>query len=256
MSHLTLKRRLSAVQREQLAPTGCLRIGVAVGKAISAVWSTRDAETGQLRGVTIDLGSEMAGWLDLPFEFIAHESSGHIIETAGGGRWDVAFAPVDAERKKCVDFGTNYYIGVSTYMVHAGSPIQSVEDVDSENVRVVGVENTATIRSVRRTLTKATVQGVTSLEEAINLFRSREADAIALGRESLLSLAGTLPEGRILDGHFHATGTAVATPCGRKEALALVTEFVEEAKASGLAEKILIDNGLPPESIAPPGSRS
>jgi polar amino acid transport system substrate-binding protein len=179
--HLAPHGSLSASQRQQLAPTGTLRIGVAVGKAVSAVWTTREEATGKLRGVTIDLGAEMARWLDLPFEYVSHESSGHIIEMADKDRWDVAFTPVDAERKKIVDFGTNYYLGDSTYMVHADSPIETVEDVDGENVRVVGVENTATIRSARRTLTKTSALGVTSLEEAIGLFRSREADAIALG---------------------------------------------------------------------------
>jgi polar amino acid transport system substrate-binding protein len=38
--------------RDLLAPTGNLRVAVAVGSAISAVWTMRDAETGEPRGPT------------------------------------------------------------------------------------------------------------------------------------------------------------------------------------------------------------
>ncbi len=52
--------------REMLAPTGHLRVAIAVGRAISAVWTTRDAETGEPRGPTVDIAGLMAGRIDVP----------------------------------------------------------------------------------------------------------------------------------------------------------------------------------------------
>ena len=38
-----------------IAPTGALRVAVAVGPAASAFWTTRDPSTGEPRGVTVEL---------------------------------------------------------------------------------------------------------------------------------------------------------------------------------------------------------
>ncbi|ESR26874.1 transporter substrate-binding domain-containing protein [Lutibaculum baratangense] len=247
---------LGDLERQQFAPHGKMRIGIAFGKSISGVWTMPDPETGEPVGITVDLGAELARWLGLPFEYVKLASSGEIIETANQDRWDVAFTPVDADRKKVVDFTTDYYLGDSTYLVHADSPFRSVKDVDLEGVRVLGVENTATIRSARRTLMNTTAEGLNSLEDAIERFRRRDADALALGRESLMGIARSLPDTRILDDHFHATGTALAMAKGKAEALELATQFIEEAKRDGLIEKIVLSHGLSASSVAPSGSRS
>jgi polar amino acid transport system substrate-binding protein len=42
-------------------------------------------------------------------------------------------------------------------MVPAGSPITSFAEVDREGIRVYGVDNTATIRSARKSLKNTTV---------------------------------------------------------------------------------------------------
>ena len=192
----------------------------------------------------------------LPLELVEFASSGEIVKAADSGRWTLSFAPVDAERKKQIDFGTDYALGVSTYLVRADSGLRTVDDVDVEGVRVLGVEGTATLRSARRTLTKTEARGVTGLDEALASFRAGEADAVALGRESLLSLLPQLPGARIADGHFHAAGTAVAVPRGRPEALAAATEVLERLKADGTVRAIFDRHGMTETEVAPAGSRS
>lgn len=241
---------LSDAARGQLAPTGALRVAIAVGAAVSAVWCARD-ETGAPRGVTVDLAQALAARTGLPLALVEHESSGAIMQAAGAGVWDVTFTPVDAQRRTQADFGPAYFLGESTYLVRDASPIRAIADVDSPEMRVVGVEGTATLRSAHRTLTRTTPQGVAGLDAALALFRSGAADAVALGRESLLSLLPDLPDGRILDGHFHAAGTAVAVPLGHREALAVVTRFLEDAKADGTVRAAFDRNGMPTAAVAP-----
>jgi polar amino acid transport system substrate-binding protein len=242
--------------RELLAPTGSLRVAVAVGSAISAVWTMRDAEAGKPRGPTVDLAKILAERLGVPLTLVECESSGAIIESASSGTWDVSFTPVDTERKKSVDFGPNYFLGESTYMVLAGSPIASIAEVDRESVRVLGVENTATIRSARRSLKNTTAIGVSTLDEALEKFRSGEADAIALGKESLRSLLPQFPGARILDGHFHAAGTAVAVPKGHTDALEVFSCLIEDLKNDGTVRRVFDAHGMETATVAPAGSRS
>jgi polar amino acid transport system substrate-binding protein len=241
---------------ELLGPTGRLRVAIAVGSAISAVWATRDDQTGEPRGPTLDLAKLIAARIGAPLELVAYPSSGAIIEAAPSGAWDVSFTPVDAERKKVVDFGPNYFLGESTYMVPDGSTITSIEDVDREGVRVYGIENTATIRSARRTLIRTTITGLSSLDEALTKVRNDEVDALALGKESLRSLLPQFPGARMLDGHFHAAGTAVAVPKGKTAALEVFSRILEELKGEGAVRKVFNQHGMETATVAPAGSLS
>jgi polar amino acid transport system substrate-binding protein len=244
---------LNDAARAELLPTGVLRIAIAVGAARSALWAALDEKTGLTAGITVDLGNALGARLQVPYELVVHSSSGHIVEQVDGNVWDVTFVPVDAERKARMDFGPDYYLGDSTYLVHADSGIEKVADMDRENLTIVGVEGTATLRSARRT-SRAKVIGLSKVSEALELFQKREADGIALGRESLQSL--NLPNTRILPDHFHATGTAVAVPKGRPLALAVVSSFIEDAKADGTLRSAFDRNGMGQSAVAPIGSRS
>ena len=59
----------------------------------------------------------------------------------------------------------------------------------------------------------------------------------------------------ILDDAFLNSSTAVCVPKGRPAALAYVSEFIEEAKVSGLVRKALDEMGLTSSQIAPAGMK-
>jgi polar amino acid transport system substrate-binding protein len=106
---------------EELAPTGKLRVAIAVGPSPSALFTVRDAASGQPRGVAVDLGTALAKKLGVPVEFIQYQASGEITDAADKGEWDVSFMPVDDERAKRVAFGPAYHLLQSTYLVAPGS---------------------------------------------------------------------------------------------------------------------------------------
>jgi polar amino acid transport system substrate-binding protein len=248
--------QIDSQTRKALAPTGRLRVAIAVGSAISAMWSKRDTKTGQPIGPTVDLANIFAERIKLPLALVEYGSSGEIIQAASTGEWDVSFTPVDAERKTIVDFGPSFAFSESTYMVPGGSRISSLGDVDHATARVFGVENTATIRAARRSLRNTTAVGLAGLEEVLAKFRDGEADAVALGKESLLSLLPGFPGARILDGHFLALGTAVAVPKERAMALKVFSSLLEELKADGTVRKIFDKHGMTSSTVAPAGLRS
>ena len=249
------KIELTTDERNELLPTGRLRIAVAVGPAKSALWTVRGTDN-EPEGVTVDLARALAQRIGAPLDLVEHVSSGAIIEAAHGDVWDVAFAPVDAERKSRVDFGNDYFLGESTCLVLSGSSLSTMQEADREGVRIVGVENTATIRSLRRAVTKAIGIGTTSLGEALDMLKKGDADAIALGRESLKSLQTDLPGSRILDGAFHKAGTAIAVRKDRPAAYAAVCRFIEAAKADGTVRRAFDAHAMVDSDVAPAGSRS
>jgi polar amino acid transport system substrate-binding protein len=238
---------------KELAPTGKLRVAIGVSPAPSAFYAIKDPATGKFRGVTVELGAGLAQKLGVPVEFIPHLASGEIQAAANGGVWDVTFMPVDAERKKVMDFGSPYHLAQSTYLVPRGSAIRSVADANAAGVRIVGVANTATFRASNQASPNASHVAAVGVEAAVEMIRAGKADAIALGRESLGGVATKLPGSRILDGGFLNSTTAVAVPKGKPAALAYVAAFVEEAKASGLVRRAFDDVGLKNAVVAPAG---
>src|SRR5215813_5178909 len=162
MCLLTLTFGASAQSQEsttamnELIPTGKLRVGVVFAPAASAFFVVKDAG-GAPRGVTVDLANELAQKLGVTLELMVAPNSGLVTDATESGAIDVAFMPVDEERKKRVDFGPSYYLVESTYMVTGASGIRTVSEVDRPNVRVVGIANTTTIRAAARTLKATTI---------------------------------------------------------------------------------------------------
>src|ERR1019366_3525868 len=95
--------RADALQ-DEVAPTGKLRVAIAISPAGGAFWSTRN-EAGGYAGVPVELGKEMAAQLGLPVEYVAYQNSGQITDAASNGTWDVPFVPKDQLRGSNMSFG-------------------------------------------------------------------------------------------------------------------------------------------------------
>jgi polar amino acid transport system substrate-binding protein len=236
---------------KQLAPTGSLRGGIVVSPAASAFFAIRDAQ-GDVRGVTVDLLNAFAAALKLPLVQQVYDNSGQVTDAVASGACDVAFMPRDATRETKVDFGPAYYMIASTYLVPAGSAIQSIDEVNRPGVRIVGISNTTTVRSARRTAPNASVEEVMSVELMTEMARTKQGDAFALSHDSFTGLLPKLPGARVLAGNFQQTGIAVAVPKGRSEALKLARGLLEDAKKSGTVRRALDAAGFKDAEVAPP----
>jgi polar amino acid transport system substrate-binding protein len=238
---------------KELAPTGPLRVAIAVSPSPSAQFAIPDGDN--FRGVAVTLGRALAQKLGVPAQILPHQASGEIQNSASENKWDVAFLPVDDERKKFVDFGNAYHLLQSTFLVAPGSPIRSVNDANASGIALGGVANTATFRAATKATPAATHVEFAKVDLAVAAMQEGRIQAIALSRESLSGLLGKLPGARILDDAFLNSSTAVCVPKGRPAALRYVSEFIEEAKASGLVRRALDEMGLTSSQVAPRGMK-
>ena len=239
---------------KQLAPTGTLRGGVVAAPAASAFFAIK--EKGDVKGVTVDLVRGFATALKLPLSLQVYDNSGQVADAVANGECDIAFMPQDAERAKRVDFGPAYYLIESTYLVPAGSPIKSIDEVNRPGRRIVAISNTTTARSARRTAPNASVEEVPSVDQMTEMARQGQGDAFALSHDSFAGLLPKLPGARVLPGNFQQTGIAVAVPKGRPVALKIASELLEVAKTSGLGRRALDAAGFPDAVVAPPADRA
>jgi polar amino acid transport system substrate-binding protein len=68
-----------------------------------------------------------------------------------------------------------------------------------------------------------------------------------------LEFSGQLPGSRVLADRFGANINRMVVPKNKTAWLAYVTEFVEDAKASGLVQKAIDRAGPRGVTVAPPG---
>ena len=229
--------------KDEIAPTGKLRVAIAISPAGGAFWSTR-TDAGGYAGVPVDLGREMAAELAVPVEYVAYQNSGQIVDAVSTGAWDVSFLEKDAEREARMSFGPTYEVTDATYIVKADSLATNFATLDQPGVKVAAVNNTTTMRGAIAHLKHAKVTGYQTYDEIFALLKNGEIDAFALSREQLNTMAQKIPGTRVLDETFKQTVTAVAVPLNHPLALAFVTKFMTEAAANGALRKAYDDNGL------------
>ena len=229
--------------KDQLVPTGKLRVAIGISPAGGAYWSTK-TETGGYAGVPVDLGKAMADQLGVPVEYVAYQNSGLITDSVSTGAWDITFLPKDPERETKMSFGPIYEVTDATYIVKPGSTITNFQTLDQPGVKVAAVSNTTTMRGAMAHLKNAKVTGYQTYDEIFNLLKNGEIDAFALSRGQLEAMAKKIPGTRVLDETFKQTVTAVAVPLNHPQALEFATKFMTEARTNGLLRKAFDNNGL------------
>ena len=234
---------------KQLAPTAKLRGGVVVAPAGSAFFAIKDGK--DVHGVTVSLLCAFAETLKLPLDLQVYDNSGQVTDAVTKGDCDVAFMPHDVARAEKVDFGPAYFVIESTYLVPAGSKIQTIDEVNRKGVRIVAISNTTTGRSARRTAPNASVEEVPSVDLMTEMARKGEGDAFALTHDSLAGLMPKLPGARILPGNFQQTGINIAVPKGRAAALKVAGAWLENAKKSGVVRRAFDAAGFKDAVVAP-----
>jgi polar amino acid transport system substrate-binding protein len=229
--------------KDEIAPTGKLRVAIAISTAGGAFWSTKN-QAGGYAGVPVDLGKAMAAQLGVPVEYVAYDNSGQITDAAAKGRWDVTFLPKDAVRTTKMGFGPIYEVADATYIVKAGSPITNFQTLDQPGIKVAAEYNTTTMRGAMAHLKNAKVIEYQTYDEIFALLKNGEIDAFALSRDQLNAMAKKIPGTRVLDETFKQTVTAVAVPLDHPLALAFVSKFMTEATSNGVLRTAYDNNGL------------
>jgi polar amino acid transport system substrate-binding protein len=143
-----------------LAPTGTLRAAINFGNPILA---TRDAASGEPRGVSVDLAREAAKRLGLPIELVTFTSAGQVVEAVKARSVDLAFVAIDPVRAADTEYTAPYVIIEGAYLVRQNSPIRSNAEVDRAGHRIAVGRGSAYDLYLRRELKAATlVQAPTS----------------------------------------------------------------------------------------------
>lgn len=226
---------MAEAARAALAPGGTLRAGMNLGNAL---FTTRNAASGELCGVAVDLMRELAARLGVPLVFVVHDSPGQVADAVDRGTWDVAILAIEATRAERIAFSAALTEIEATYLVPEDSALRLVAQVDAPGVRIATAEKAGYELYLTRALRQATLVRTLGTTPSIELFNRRQVDAMAGLRPALIESMGRTPRARLLEGNFMIVNHGLCTPRSRgAAALAYLDAFVQELKASGFVAR-------------------
>ena len=239
---------LSAAAKADLTPTGKLRVGINYGNFL-LVTRGRDGEASH--GIAIDLAQELGRRLGVSIEIVGFDGAGAMADAAKSGVWDAAFLGAEPARASEIAFTAAYLEIEASYLVPAGSPIRTVEEVDRDGVRIATSEKSAYDLYLSRSLKHAKLIRAKGIDASFDLFVAQQLDALSGLKPRLLMDVNRLPGSRILDGRFTAIQQAIGTPKARAAGAGYLRAFAEDIKTSGLVERTIEKNGVRGVSVAP-----
>jgi polar amino acid transport system substrate-binding protein len=234
---------------DELAPTGVLRAGINMSNFLLV---SGTSASGDPVGVAPDMARAIAERLGVPVAYRKFPRPGELADAADDDVWDIGLIGDEPARAQKIAFSPAYVEIASTYLVPAGSPLTTIEQVDSPGIRIAVTARTAYELWLSRNLRHAELVRSESLDAALEQFVAEGLDALAGLKPRLLKDLATLPGARILDGQFSAVQQAVGTLRPRTAGAAFLREFVEEAKASGLVASLIERHKVRGLSVAPP----
>jgi polar amino acid transport system substrate-binding protein len=242
----------SAVPRStvaDLAPSGTLRAAINFGNPILA---TRDAASGEARGVSVDLSRELARRLGVSLQLVTFPSAGRVVDAVKAGEVDIAFVAIDPVRGADISYSAPYVVIEGAYLVRNESPIRNNAEVDRPGIRVAVGAGSAYDLYLKRELKSATLVRAPTSPAVVDLFHSQNLEVAAGVKQQLEADAKRVPGLRLLDGRFMVINQAIGTPRGRDAGAQYLRSFVEEMKSTGFVAKALARHGIEGAAVAPP----
>lgn len=233
--------------------SGTLRIGVGLGSLTTGI---RNPATGEIKGPALELGRALAARIGVQSVTVEYPRPGAVIDGLRTNAWDISILIVDPVRAEQVDFSNPFLQSDLTYLVAGGSKIQSVAGADISGIRIAAPRGDTSDLLLTRALKRAELVRTDNIAAAVELLRTGGVNAIALNRPSLIAQSTALPDSRVLSDGFADFYSAVAVPKGHDGWLAYINEFVEDAKASGLVNRMIETLAMQGVRVAPPGSLS
>jgi polar amino acid transport system substrate-binding protein len=228
-------------EKELLAPTGQLRIGVYQGSPTSMV---TDAGSGKTHGLTYDLGREFAARLGVPSQYVTFPRIADVIDAMKQGQIDFTITNATPARANDVGFSKPLLSIELGYLVPANSSIGGAGEIDRPEIRIGVTKGGTSERILSAKFKNAKIVPAESVKLAIAMLRGGELDVYATNKAILSEMSDAMPGGRILDGNWGLEHMAIAIPREREQGLPFVEGFAREVQTNGLLGQIQREAGL------------
>ena len=205
---------------------------------------TKDPTTGELRGGPfLEVARALAARIGIEAVPVEYPTPPKVMECLRAGTCDVGFTGIDRAEKEGLGHSRPFMQLEFTYLVPAGSSIRNAADVDRAGVRIAAVNSHLSTVALVRIVKNATLVYAETPDPTFELLRTGKADAMASVRSALLEYSPRLPGSRVLEDYYGVNRLTMAVAKSQTGRLSYISEFIEEAKASGLVQRAIERDG-------------
>jgi polar amino acid transport system substrate-binding protein len=248
LANLAEAQQVSDARVADLVQAGKIRVGV------HSLMYKKDPQTGEPKAdsvgiILLDIARALGARIGAEIVPVGHPTIPEMLTCLTAGACDMGFMGPDPSRTG-VAFSPPILQLDYTFLVPAASSIQRLADVDRPGVRIAVVRDHASTLTLSRMLKHAQLVYAATPEPTFELLHSGQADAFASIRGLLLEYSAKLPNSHVLDEHYGANLLGMVVPKGQAARLAYISEFIEQAKVSGLVQQAIERAGLPGYKVA------
>ena len=225
----------------ELAIAGTLRVGINLGNSLLV---TGTAPSGEPQGVAPDMAAAIAASLGVGVSYVTYPTPGEVADAGARDEWDIGLIAAEPKRAEKITFSNPYVEIEATYLLPAGSPFQSFEDVDQPGVRIAVMNRAAYDLYLTRTLKHAELVRSTPAIGANELFVTEKLDALAGLVPGLTKTAVEIPGSRVMPGCYTAVQQAIGAKPSCTNLQDLLQAFIADAKASGFVAELIDRHGV------------
>jgi polar amino acid transport system substrate-binding protein len=247
LASLAAAQQTSDPRVADIVQAGKIRIGI-------HSFYAQDPRTGELKAVSsgiifLDMARMLGARIGVEVQPVWHPTIPAMLACVTAGECDAGFMGPDPSRTG-VDFSPPFVQLDYTFLVPTGSSIQRIADADQPNLRIAVVRDHASTLTLSRIFKHAQLIYAPTPDPTFELLRNGQADAFASVRAVLLGYAPKLPGSRVLEDHYGANRVGMVVAKGQTARLAYISDFIEQAKASGLVQQAIDRSGLPGHQVA------
>jgi polar amino acid transport system substrate-binding protein len=236
---LGISSALAGGEKELLAPTGTLRVGVYPGSPTSMVTGN-----GQTHGLAYDLGREFAKRLDVPVEYVTFQRVADVLGAIKEAKVDFTVSNATPARADDVSFSPTLLSIELGYLVAKNSPIGRADELDQPGIRIGVTKGSTSERTLPAKFKNAKIVAAENVRVAVGMLSGGDLDTYATNKPTLFEMSDAMPGARVLEGNWGLEHLAIAIPKGREQALPFVAGFVREVQGNGLLGEIQQQAGL------------
>jgi polar amino acid transport system substrate-binding protein len=245
---MTNATNLETVKAE-LAPNGKIRASINVGNPILA---KRDAENTEPYGVSIDLAKNLAKELNVDIELVVFDSAGKSVDAVANQKADFGFFAIDPVRGQDISFTNAYVVIEGAYVVPADSPIQSNDEVDTAQNRIVVGKGSAYDLYLTREIKHAKIVHAPTSPKVVAFFVEGKYEVGAGVKQQLEMDLAKYPNIRLLPGRFMQINQSMGVNKKVSDTTkAYFKNYVERMKASGFVAESLKKHQIQGAAVAP-----
>jgi polar amino acid transport system substrate-binding protein len=241
---------LVGAQHQLVWTNGTVRAAYLASNPAQAV---KDPNTGEPRGVVVDLTQELARTRGVKVTLLPLPNPQAVIDAVRNGNAEIGFVAYNPERAGPVEFSQVYLLVNQTFLVRDDSPIRSIRDIDQQGRKLGATRADSIALYLRRTLKQGQLVELDNAgpDAVMRMLGDGTIDAFGANRQRLTDMARGAKGVRLLADDLYGVEQTIIVPGGRNDALEAVNQFIDEVRGSGLLQKAIERSGVVGISAAP-----